>query len=920
MKEKKVIVFVIFVTLLIVFSCAEEITKGTKFNALYFTAETVEWTDDELFEAGRDTITRSAVTICDDHDIPLLSDDGEVFTLSVHQDNTIEDDTLFQGSTRSATKTSFTPSSDKIMVTAFVSGDGVADYPMINNEQATLTANGSGKWKWTTPSNYTWPSPTQVITFYGVYPPTNDNKIDTNNKFITVNVPTTADSQQDLLVAATNYLNLSFDGGNAISLPFKHVMTAVKINTGTGLPNMTIQKIELKNFRNSGTYTVHDGKWSLGETTADFSVVPANTSVNSTENRELVGGSKTFMMLPQPMTDDMEMVITATYSGKTRTLRANFSGMNTWQPGQTVTYTLGLKSGSGYYLYPTDYVGNNNAWEPGLSYWPIWQWNIYMTSYKLETSGASPTRTLLPWKVTHYARVNPGTNVNSANWKTLGTETLKTDNNITCPKVTFANNNASTTTYLETTAGIVQYQGSGYYESTERDPNNRISIRTQNPRPKLQNFRGRRMEDSETMTAAPAKSDYDLSTKGGTIGKTTANCYIVTSIGTYKFPTVYGNGYKNGSVNYQSFLSTNAASGTPLFKDYLGNDITKPDITVPSGAKAVLLWISNGIAHYQRDVNEAWGWQIPVRDLAATKGNNNANANANVTLKYEDGYIYFTVQKIRRLYDMFDQNNPPQKMEPGNAVIGLVTSDGKLIWAWHIYMAKDELGTAGSSSPEDRNLGQIYRWYNWDFADRYIWFKAQQYTSTEYTATTPAKPSIIRFRLYYNTPRSMNQRYSPLYKHGQPWPLPEKYLNGNYFCSKQRKDMTVRRNEITDFFDASNGCDFTISTYLGPGTGRWLDAKKTIYDPCPVGWRVPPSSEYAKASYKNPNYSASEEGWVFPSNNNQALPSVMYGTTWYHTSTADGSNCKGLTFTGSKAPSVTSKAITTEGYIRPIKE
>ena len=913
----------------VILSCAEEITKGTNTFTLYFTAELGDWSDEERDNDLSDTTaTRSAFSVCSDIEIPLVSDDGEEFTLTVSRNNHIEDDTLFCSPTRGAAKTSFTAGTDKILVTAFVSGDGVADYPMVDNEQATLAANGTNKWKWTTQSNYTWPSPTQVITFYGVYPPNDANKIDTKNKFITVSVPATADSQQDLLVAATDYLNLSFDGGRPIALPFKHVMTAVKINTGQGLPNMTIKKIELKNFRNTGTYTVHDKKWSLGETTGDFSVVPANTSVNSTTNRELVGGPKTFMMLPQSMTDDTEMIITATYSGKSRTLRASFRGMAAWEAGQTVTYTLGLKAGSGYYLYPTDYVGNNNSYEPGMSYWPIGEWSIYMTSYKLNTSGTSPTRDLLPWKVTHYARQDPQGNANSGFWKTVGAEgNVTMDGTIgEKPKMTFANNTASTTTYLETTAGLRSYQGSGYYEtSSSRDPNNRIMIRTCNPRPALLNFQGRRKTDGETMTAATTVTDYDLSLhdiNGNTINKTTANCYIVKAAGTYKFPTVYGNGYVNGAVNYQAFKSTNTESGTALFTDYKGTSITSPDIIVPSGAKAVLLWESNGIAHYQHGVNEAYGWQIPVRDNTTAKKNNTAGiTNANLTLKYADGYIYFTVQKHRRLYDMTDQNNPPQVLEPGSAVIGLVTSDGKLIWAWHIYMAKDGLGEAGSSSPEDRNLGEIYRWYTWTFGDRYLWFKAQQYTSTDYTTLTPAKPSIIKFRLYYNSPRTMNQRYSPLYKHGQPWPLPEKYLNGNYFCSKQRKDLTVRSNEIPDFFDATNGCDFTIPTQLGPGTGRWLDAKKTIYDPCPVGWRVPPSSEYGQTKYKNPTYSATKEGWVFPSNNNQAFTTLMYGTTWYHTSTSDGtSNSKGMTFTGSSAPSVVSKAIATEGYIRPIKE
>ena len=53
------------------------------------------------------------------------------------------------------------------------------------------------------------------------------------------------------------------------------------------------------------------------------------------------------------------------------------------------------------------------------------------------------------------------------------------------------------------------------------------------------------------MKALPAKNDCDLSLFG--TARYTANCYIVNSKGTYKFPLAYGNACKSGITNIDSF-------------------------------------------------------------------------------------------------------------------------------------------------------------------------------------------------------------------------------------------------------------------------------------------------------------------------------------------------------------------------------
>lgn len=73
-------------------------------------------------------------------------------------------------------------------------------------------------------------------------------------------------------------------------------------------------------------------------------------------------------------------------------------------------------------------------------------------------------------------------------------------------------------------------------------------------------------------------TDYDLSTKGGTKPRTTANCYMVHKPGTYRLPLVYGNAIRNdedNSIAYKPSGENGGAFLTP-FVNHLGKPITSP--------------------------------------------------------------------------------------------------------------------------------------------------------------------------------------------------------------------------------------------------------------------------------------------------------------------------------------------------------
>lgn len=165
-----------------------------------------------------------------------------------------------------------------------------------------------------------------------------------------------------------------------------------------------------------------------------------------------------------------------------------------------------------------------------------------------------------------------------------------------------------------------------------------------------------------TLSNNPSKAGiYDLATKGGSQSMSTANCYIVDSKGTYKFPLVYGNAITEGNENVDSYTYKGWGDGInylKTFRNYKGNSIRSPYIlddiygstnNVPNGLSASLVW--------QDEKNL-------ITDIQYDK------------TAYTHGGIRFTVGN---------------DIKEGNAVIALKDPSGIIIWSWHIWVTAIDL-------------------------------------------------------------------------------------------------------------------------------------------------------------------------------------------------------------------------------------
>ena len=269
----------------------------------------------------------------------------------------------------------------------------------------------------------------------------------------------------------------------------------------------------------------------------------------------------------------------------------------------------------------------------------------------------------------------------------------------------------------------------------------------------------------------------DLATAG------TANCYIVSSSGVYKFPAVKGNG--NESVG--------AVSSAEVLWESFGTSVT------PN-----------------------------VGDLIAYAS-------------YRDAQI------ILKTADSFKE---------GNAVIVAKNSSGDILWSWHIWLTdkpEEQVYYNNAGTMMDRNLGAtsatpgdvgaLGLLYQWGRKDPFL--GSSSISSDIVAKSTVSWPSVV-----------------------------------SSSSSKGTVEYAVK-NPMTFITCNSSNYDWYYTGSSSTDNTRW-ESSKTIYDPCPAGWRVPDggsngvwSEALGSSSSFDYTYNSTNEGMNFSGKFGSA------STIWY---------------------------------------
>ena len=746
----------------------------------------------------------------------------------------IDDDFTNENAVATRAKITTTATLGKFSAIAYrgSSATGISTTPWFHN--AEVNADGT----LATTQLWSWSEP--YARFYAVYPQvtTAYSKLtlspasNTSTPYVNIEVEPGVQNQKDLMTASTGTTPIHYatqGTAPAVPLQFQHAMTAIRFKIGDRLSGThKITKIEIVGAKSKGKFTLpssvqattgasFNSAWSDVSTPATFTLDGISVNTSGHVNETIVGKDNdnfTFYMIPQSAAGIKVKVYFDNQASPA--IVAPFAG--TWKAGTTKTYALSQSATNLKYTFTA-------------------------TTATVATSDDGATTT---YDITSY--VNDDSQQRTVKWKVVGYD-ADGDGNFSMS---------------EKPAWLRSLDGEGGTGSniTERH------TATFNA-----NERNLLKERNEAMQNATPVSNYNLSNSSGASAiQNTANCYVIDAPGTYRIPLVYGNAIKNGSNNTSAYKTTVTGGYVPgyteeltldNFVDHNDHKITSPYINEQNAA---------------RPATQA---EVIWSDVAGVV------TNATVTGSGQSSFLEFTVNK--------------NQLVNGNAVIAVKTASGTIMWSWHLWFTpkssldKIAMTSAGKTyNFSSDNLGWKYTSWWGGTKDRTVVVKLEQQaevgTKKEATVTLTQK-------------KGKDERigYGNLYQWGRKDPMPGtddlhpagySYNGSGYTTvgpqeSEYNKPENKARME-TRTIGLSIQKPGEMLPKVGGGKLSWFykqyinlwstdnnkfdgsvrDGKKTIYDPSPVGFKVPDAYAFEGFSLTGAEWN---NGYTFIANNNKDI-------------------------------------------------
>lgn len=652
---------------------------------------------------------------------------------------------------------------------------------------------------------WSWGEP--YARFYAVYPQvtTTDHRLtlapssNTSTPYVNIEVEPTVQNQKDLMTACSGTAPIqytTFGTAPTVPLQFQHAMTAIRFKIGDRLSGThKITKIEIVGAKSKGKFTLpssvqattgasFNSAWSGVSAPATFTLGGISVNTSGHVNETIVGKDDdnfTFFMIPQSAAG---IKVKVYFDNQTSpAIVAPLAG--TWKAGTTKTYALSQSANNLKYTFEATPNPSEAANTEGATT------SYQITSYVDDDKQHRPVK----WKVVSYDADGDGTFSMSEkpDWLTIPNE-------------------SGTTTH-----DVEQYTAT--FNANQRDV--------------LADF-------NNAMKTAHPVTDYNLANAtGGAAIENTANCYIISAPGTYRIPLVYGNAIKGGATNSSAYTSTkscivdNEEFVLQEFVDHNDDPITSPYINVQNS-----------------------GDQATKAEVIWEDCQNIVTAPA-VTGSGADSYLTFTIKK--------------ENLQNGNAVVAVTNTAGKVMWSWHLWFTpKSSLKTIPFTSQGSTynfmtdNLGWKYtKWTGGLKREVVVKIEQQAETGEKKTATITLKQAAGN---------NIREGYGNLYQWGRKDPLPGTdtfYPNTGY---KFNDGYTIVGDKVADYTNPTNKQRMEERTIglsirepgimlpkVGGGKLSWSyrqyinlwsadndsyagtvrDGKKTIYDPSPVGFKVP---------------------------------------------------------------------------------
>lgn len=683
---------------------------------------------------------------------------------------------------------------------------GISTTPWFHNKETNTdgTLVEDIRWAWAQPYGRFYGISPQVTTAYNKL--TVSDASYTSTPYVEFEVEQDVKEQKDLMTACSGVVHYATRFvAPETNLKFRHALTAVRFKVGSNLSwNKTINKVEIIGAKSKGKYTLPtdengtDARWSDLSTPANFTLDGVNVSTSAAVNQIILGNTDdnyTFYMIPQSLSG----VSVKIYFSDNTSINANLSG--TWKPGTTKTYALSQNTSTWNYQLT---VTNPTA----AAYTSTTTGNYTVQSYRQALDG---TQQPVKWKVVGYD--GNGDGVFSMDEKPSWLTSLSKE---------------------EGDGGTSAESGNATLTTDVTD-----LLAARNNALKSATAKG------------SATSPYDLSTKGGSVARSTANSYVISAPGHYSIPLVYGNAIKNGAPNPSSYQTS--ATGTYVlqhFKDHADQNITSPYINVQNtgnpATQAGVVWADES------------GLVI----------------NPTVSGTGTGAFVNFEV--------------PASAIKNGNAVIAVKNASGTVMWSWHLWFApQDVLNTTAVTNFQNK----VY-----NFTNETLGFKYTAWSGSTYSAPRSVKVKVeqtigqaggkqVGYITITQNNGSVRQGYSTLYQFGRKDAFPGTDTTPDGSFNKNGGDHMSIQNGIQhpEIFYTWGG-----SWYNNPPSGYsyynlWSMENtitgfndnavvKTIYDPSPAGFKMPASNAFTGFTTTG-NYSSTpsefnvsgdwDNGWNF---------------------------------------------------------
>ena len=637
--------------------------------------------------------------------------------------------------------------------------------------------------------------------FFAVYPSKDSySKLTINDMASTDNAPSVdftvepnVRDQKDFMTACTGEVHYATQFEQpTTNLDFRHALTAIRFAVGQNLSwNKTIDKVEIRNaimkskYKLSNAFNGAGATWdNTGATrgTATLSGLSVNTSSNP--NVTIMGNTGdnfTFYMIPQVLTGNG---VTA-YVHFTDNTEITATLKGEWKAGTTRTLKLSETNSTwSYVLTPTD--------PSAAAYDQTTTDNYGITSYRTAPDG---TQQAVAWKVVGYS-VDGGTTytTNKPAWLTSLSKT-------------------------EGDGGTAADQGTATLTKDVTD---------------LLAKRNKALKDATVLGSASAPYDLSLhNVQGATIARSTANSYVISAPGHYRLPLVYGNAIENGATNANAYISHAATGNSNVlynFQDHAGHAIDDPWIEKTNGGA------NNGVD----------GAEVVWADAA------NLVHSPSITHVGGEGFLDFEVTAA--------------DIQSGNAVVAVTKGSGAsktVLWSWHLWFApKDAL----DKIPVTNHQGKVY-----NFTKETLGWKPTQWSGSTYSSARTVKVKVEQTVANNGTkaytvinitqnPGGVKKGATTLYQFGRKDAFPgvdaSKLAANSHFTENAGDNMSITNGiQHPDLYYTWGSNWYTNYGYYnlwsadntligGRNFGNDNPVVKTVYDPSPVGFKMPANNAF----------------------------------------------------------------------------